>query len=241
MSREVLLLVDALAREKNVDKDVVFGALEAALASATKKRFEEDVDVRVAIDRESGEHETFRRWLVVPDDAGLQEPDKQILLFEAKEQDADINVDEFIEEQIESVEFGRIGAQAAKQVILQRIRDAEREQILNDYLDRGEKIMTDQTCRQEGPDRRIRPRRSAAGARPDDPEGKPAHGRPRPRVHPERRPHRTRPADRTLAHVPRVPDQALRERSAGNGTGPAGDQGGGARSGCACENRGRGA
>ena len=142
MSREVLLLVDALAREKNVDKDVVFGALEAALASATKKRFEEDVDVRVAIDRESGEHETFRRWLVVPDDAGLQEPDKQILLFEAKEQDADIDIDQFIEEQIESVEFGRIGAQAAKQVILQRIRDAEREQILNDYLDRGEKIMT---------------------------------------------------------------------------------------------------
>ncbi|AJW45112.1 MULTISPECIES: transcription termination factor NusA [Ralstonia] len=142
MSREVLLLVDALAREKNVDKDVVFGALEAALASATKKRFEEDVDVRVAIDRESGEHETFRRWLVVPDDAGLQEPDKQILLFEAREQDPDINVDDFIEEQIESVEFGRIGAQAAKQVILQRIRDAEREQILNDYLDRGEKIMT---------------------------------------------------------------------------------------------------
>jgi hypothetical protein len=83
MSREVLLLVDALAREKNVDKDVVFGALEAALASATKKRFEEDVDIRVHIDRESGEHETFRRWLVVPDEQGLQEPDKQILLFEA--------------------------------------------------------------------------------------------------------------------------------------------------------------
>ncbi|CAJ0688325.1 Transcription termination/antitermination protein NusA [Ralstonia edaphis] len=142
MSREVLLLVDALAREKNVDKDVVFGALEAALASATKKRFEEDVDVRVAIDRESGEHETFRRWLVVPDDAGLQEPDKQILLFEAKEQNPDLEVDDFVEEQIESVEFGRIGAQAAKQVILQRIRDAEREQILNDYLDRGEKVMT---------------------------------------------------------------------------------------------------
>ncbi|MEN7531115.1 MULTISPECIES: transcription termination factor NusA [unclassified Cupriavidus] len=142
MSREVLLLVDALAREKNVDKDVVFGALEAALASATKKRFEEDVDIRVHIDRESGEHETFRRWLVVPDEQGLQEPDKQILLFEARDQIADIELDEFIEEQIESVEFGRIGAQAAKQVILQRIRDAEREQILNDYLDRGEKIMT---------------------------------------------------------------------------------------------------
>lgn len=142
MSREVLLLVDALAREKNVDKDVVFGALEAALASATKKRFEEDVDIRVAIDRESGEHETFRRWLVVPDEQGLQEPDKQILMFEAREQDPDVQLDEFVEEQIESVEFGRIGAQAAKQVILQKIRDAEREQILNDYLDRGEKVMT---------------------------------------------------------------------------------------------------
>ncbi|ESJ05490.1 MULTISPECIES: transcription termination factor NusA [Cupriavidus] len=142
MSREVLLLVDALAREKNVDKDVVFGALEAALASATKKRFEEDVDIRVHIDRESGEHETFRRWLVVPDEQGLQEPDKQILLFEAREQDANIELGEFVEEQIESVEFGRIGAQAAKQVILQKIRDAEREQILNDYLERGEKIMT---------------------------------------------------------------------------------------------------
>lgn len=116
MSREVLLLVDALAREKNVDKDVVFGALEAALASATKKRFEEDVDIRVHIDRESGEHETFRRWLVVPDEQGLQEPDKQILLFEAREQNADIQLDDYIEEQIESVEFGRIGAQAAKQV-----------------------------------------------------------------------------------------------------------------------------
>ncbi|AGW91032.1 MULTISPECIES: transcription termination factor NusA [Cupriavidus] len=142
MSREVLLLVDALAREKNVDKDVVFGALEAALASATKKRFEEDVDIRVAIDRESGEHETFRRWLVVPDDQGLQEPDKQILLFEARDENPSIELDDYIEQQIESVEFGRIGAQAAKQVILQRIRDAEREQILNDYLDRGEKIMT---------------------------------------------------------------------------------------------------
>ncbi|CAJ93403.1 Transcription antitermination factor NusA [Cupriavidus necator] len=142
MSREVLLLVDALAREKNVDKDVVFGALEAALASATKKRFEEDVDIRVAIDRESGEHETFRRWLVVPDELGLQEPDKQILLFEARDENPSIELGDFIEQQIESVEFGRIGAQAAKQVILQRIRDAEREQILNDYLDRGEKIMT---------------------------------------------------------------------------------------------------
>ncbi|TAL52325.1 transcription termination factor NusA [Pandoraea sp.] len=142
MSREVLLLVDALAREKNVNKDVVFAALEAALASATKKRYQEDADIRVAIDRETGEHESFRRWLVVPDEAGLQEPDRQILLFEAREQIPDIEVDDYIEEPVESIEFGRIGAQAAKQVILQRIRDAEREQILNDFLERGEKIMT---------------------------------------------------------------------------------------------------
>jgi N utilization substance protein A len=142
MSREVLMLADALAREKNVERDIVFEALEMALASASKKRYEEDVDIRVAIDRNTGEYETFRRWLVVPDEAGLQEPDKEILSFEAKEQIADIEVGDYIEEQVESVAFGRIGAQTAKQVILQRIRDAEREQILNDYLERGENVMT---------------------------------------------------------------------------------------------------
>ena len=143
MSREVLMLADALAREKNVDQTIVFEALEMALASATKKRYpNEDVDIRVSIARESGEYETYRRWLVVPNEAGLQEPDKEILQFEAQEQLADMEVGDYIEEQIESLAFGRIGAQAAKQVILQRIRDAEREQILNDYLERGEKVMT---------------------------------------------------------------------------------------------------
>lgn len=141
MSREVLLLVDALAHEKNVDRSVVFDALEMALASATKKRYELDVDIRVAIDRHTGEYESFRRWLVVPSESGLQEPDKEILLFEAQDDIPDIEVGEFMEEQIDSVAFGRIGAQTAKQVILQRIRDAEREQILNDFLERGEKIM----------------------------------------------------------------------------------------------------
>jgi len=141
MSREVLLLVDALAHEKNVDRGVVFDALEMALASATKKRYDIDVDIRVAIDRQTGEYESFRRWLVVPSESGLQEPDKEILLFEAQEDIDDIETGEFIEEQIESEAFGRIGAQTAKQVILQRIRDAEREQILNDFLERGEKIM----------------------------------------------------------------------------------------------------
>lgn len=142
MSREILLLVDALAREKNVSRDTVFEALEGALASAMKKRFDQDADIRVSVDRVTGEHEGFRRWLVVPDDAGLQEPDRQELLTDAQESFPDIQVGEYIEEPVEPVEFGRIGAQAAKQAILQRIRDAEREQMLNDFLDRGETIVS---------------------------------------------------------------------------------------------------
>ncbi len=142
MSREILLLVDALAREKNVARDVVFEALEGALASAVKKRFDQDADIRVAVDRSTGEHESFRRWLVVPDEAGLQEPDRQELLSDALDSVTDIEVGDYIEEPVESVEFGRIGAQAAKQAILQRIRDAEREQMLNDFLDRGETIVS---------------------------------------------------------------------------------------------------
>lgn len=142
MSREILLLVDALAREKNVEREVVFGALENALASAMKKRFKEDADVRVSIDRETGAHKGFRRWLVVPDEAGLQEPDQQELYSEAQEIVPGIEVGEYIEESLEPEEFGRIGAQAAKQAILQRIRDAEREQVLNDFLERGETIVS---------------------------------------------------------------------------------------------------
>jgi N utilization substance protein A len=149
MSREVLLLVDALAREKNVDKDVVFGALEHALAQATKKRYDGEVDIRVAIDRETGEFETFRRWHVVPDEAGLQLPDQEILHFEAVEQIPDIEVDDYIEEPVESVEFGRRFAQDTKQVVLQRIRDAEREQILADFLERGDTLVTGTIKRME--------------------------------------------------------------------------------------------
>jgi transcription termination/antitermination protein NusA len=140
MNRELLMLVDAISREKSVDLEVVFGAVEAALASASKKLHGGEVDMRVTVDRENGEYETFRRWHVVPDEAGLQLPDSEILLFEAKEQIPDIEVDDYIEEPVESVSIGRIGAQAAKQVILQKIRDAEREQLLNDFLSRGEKI-----------------------------------------------------------------------------------------------------
>ncbi|MBU1357836.1 MAG: transcription termination factor NusA [Gammaproteobacteria bacterium] len=142
MNREMLMLVDAISREKNVERDVVFGAVESALAQATKKLYQGDVDIRVAVDRDSGDYETFRRWHVVPDEAGLQLPDQEILLFEAKEEMADIEVDEYIEEAVDSVPIGRIGAMAAKQVILQKIRDAEREMLLNDFMSRGEKIFT---------------------------------------------------------------------------------------------------
>jgi N utilization substance protein A len=148
MSRELLLLVDALAREKNVDKDIVFSALELALASATKKRIHDEADVRVEIDRETGTHEAFRRWLVL-DDEEVEIPAQQIGLTAAREQVADVQLDEHIEEALEPIDFGRIGAQAAKQVILQKIRDAEREQVLNDFLDRKEHLVTGTIKRME--------------------------------------------------------------------------------------------
>jgi N utilization substance protein A len=135
------MLVDAISREKSVPRETVFGAVESALAQATKKLHGGEVDIRVAIDRETGNYDTFRRWHVVADEAGLQIPDAEILHFEAKEQIPDIEVDDHIEEPIESLTIGRIGAMAAKQVILQKIRDAEREQLLNDFLSRGERIM----------------------------------------------------------------------------------------------------
>ncbi len=141
MSREVLLLVDALSREKNVDKEVVFAALESALASATKKRFDDEADVRVGIDRNTGEFESFRRWEVM-DDETFETPDLHIKLEEAQKRDPEAKLGGFIEEPLESIDFGRIGAQAAKQVIFQKIRDAEREQILADFMDRKEHLVS---------------------------------------------------------------------------------------------------
>ena len=147
MNREMLMLVEAIAREKNVEHDVVFGAVEAALAQATKKLMQsdkdhpvQDADIRVSIDRDTGEYETFRRWLVVDDAAGLQNPDAEEMLMDAVERVPDIQVDEYIEESVASVPIGRIGAMAAKQVILQKIRDAEREMLLNEFMSRGDKI-----------------------------------------------------------------------------------------------------
>jgi N utilization substance protein A len=141
MNRELLMLVEAIAREKNVERDVVFAAVEAALASATKKLYAEGADIRVAIDKHTGESESFRRWLVVPDEAGLQNPEAEELLSEAREEIADIEVGDYLEKPSESLPLGRIGAMAAKQVILQKIREAEREMLLNEFMARGEKIM----------------------------------------------------------------------------------------------------
>ena len=148
MSREILLLVDALAREKNVAKDIVFASLESALASATKKRIHDDADVRVSIDRETGDYESFRRWKVLPDEE-VTNDEAEIGLIDAREEVGDIDVGEFVEEPLEPIDFGRIGAQAAKQVILQRIRDAEREQVLNDFLERKEHLVSGSIKRME--------------------------------------------------------------------------------------------
>jgi transcription termination/antitermination protein NusA len=148
MSREILLLVDALAREKNVAKDIVFAALESALASATKKRIHDEADVRVTIDRETGDYESFRRWVVMSD-AEVENDEAQMGLIDARDMIPDIQLGEYIEEPLEPIDFGRIGAQAAKQVILQKIRDAEREQVLNDFLERKEHLVTGSIKRME--------------------------------------------------------------------------------------------
>ncbi len=150
MKSEILMLVDALAREKNVDRETVFVALELALASATKKAWQatqrvvEDADIVVTIDRDTGDYHAVRRWKIVADDENepFEFPDYQYLLQEAQEEDPSKQVGDYIEQPMDVVDFGRIGAQAAKQVILQRVRDAEREQLLNDFLERDEKLVT---------------------------------------------------------------------------------------------------
>src|SRR5256714_1494701 len=149
-NRELVMLVDVLAREKKVPRDIVFSALEMALASATKKKYTEDIDVRVQIDKNTGNYETFRRWRVLPDDAPEWNTAQMLSVEEAQDRGkADAKVDDVIEQPIPNVEFGRIGAQTAKQVILQRIRDAEREQILNDFLSRGDELVTGTVKRME--------------------------------------------------------------------------------------------
>jgi len=147
MTSEILLMADALSREKNLDKDVVFEAIEAALATATRKRHTGDIDVRVAIHRDSGAFDAFRRWEVVADEneegsTDLEFPERQVHLAQAKERDPALEIGDFIEEPLEPVEFGRIAAQAAKQVIMQKVREAERRQIVAEYTPRQGQMVT---------------------------------------------------------------------------------------------------
>ena len=186
MSKEILTVVGAVSNEKGVEQDIIFEAIEAALASATRKRHAVDLDVRVAIDRESGDYETFRRWAVVDDDAvvfdpaelpeptngsddpaiegidsvaesqddeeqgpHLFAPDKEVLLSEAVKLHPEIGIGDYIEEPMESVSFGRISAQTAKQVIVQRVREAERAQVVEAYQDRVGELITGVVKRNE--------------------------------------------------------------------------------------------
>src|SRR3970040_134160 len=137
MNKEILMVVDVVSNEKGVTKDIIFEAIEAALESATKKRNRGDIEVRVAIDKSTGDYETFRRWEVVADDLEtLEFPTRQMRLTDARKKSADIELGQFAEESMESVEFGRIAAQTAKQVIVQKVREAERNKVLETYRDR---------------------------------------------------------------------------------------------------------
>jgi N utilization substance protein A len=143
-NKEILLVVDAVSNEKDVDPGVIFEALEAALAMATKKKNSGDIDVRVEIERETGDYDTFRRWEVIEDtDEGLENPYQQIGLEAANlSEDGDMEIGDFVEEPMESIEFGRIAAQTAKQVIVQKVREAERAKVFEAYKDRVGELVT---------------------------------------------------------------------------------------------------
>lgn len=140
MNKEILMVAEAVSNEKGVPRDVIFEAIEQALATATKKRYDEDSNIRVVINRTNGEYDSFRWWEVVADDV-LAELGTQFTLEEAHEKDPDLKAGDIYEEQVENVSFGRIGAQAAKQVIVQKVREAERAMIVDQYVNRvGELI-----------------------------------------------------------------------------------------------------
>ncbi len=136
MSKEILLVVESVSNEKGVSEDIIIEALELALASATKKRYSDEAELRVSIDKETGDYDSFRRWEVMDEEEEMEFPDAQMTLAEAKEKDASLEIGDFYEIPIESVEFGRIAAQTAKQVIVQKIREAERAQVVDAYRDR---------------------------------------------------------------------------------------------------------
>ena len=137
MNKEILMVVDAVSNEKGVDKGIIFEALEAALASATRKRYGEGIDVRIAINPKTGEYDTFRRWKVFADDSNeLEFPDKELRLEDALDLDKKAVPGGYVEEPLESVAFGRIAAQTAKQVIVQKVREAERAHVIDQFRDR---------------------------------------------------------------------------------------------------------
>ena len=143
MSKELLMVVDAVANEKGVARGVIFDAMEAALASAAKKRYpEQDVAMRVSINRVNGNYETFRRWEVVADDIVMESPERMIRMMDVIDDKPEAQLGDFVEEQVENAEFGRIAAQAAKQVIVQRVREAERAQVVDAYKDRVGELLT---------------------------------------------------------------------------------------------------
>ena len=142
MSKEILLVAEAVSNEKQVPREKIFEALEFALASATKKKNEGEIEVRVEIDRVTGDFDTFRRWLVIEDDQEQENPYAEITLSAAQIDEPNIQLGEYVEEQIESVTFDRITTQTAKQVIVQKVREAERAQILAEYEDKVGELVT---------------------------------------------------------------------------------------------------
>tara|TARA_R110002096_G_scaffold110035_1_gene240446 strand:- start:1717 stop:3219 length:1503 start_codon:yes stop_codon:yes gene_type:complete len=145
-NKEILMVVEVVSNEKEIDRGVLFEAIEAALAMATKKLYREEINVRVTIDRKTGDYESFRRWEVVEADpefeGGIEEPDSQILLADALKNNPEIALGDFVEEPIASADFGRIGAQAAKQVIVQKVREAERRKVYEHYKDKVGELVT---------------------------------------------------------------------------------------------------
>ncbi len=144
--KEILMVVDVVSNEKEIDKEIIFQALESALEAATIKRYNSKIKVRVTIDRATGHYDTYRQWQVVEAneafEGGLESPQTQILLADARQKDVSLNVGDVVEEQIESVDFGRIAAQTAKQVIIQKVREAERNKIVEAYRDRVGELIT---------------------------------------------------------------------------------------------------
>ena len=143
MSKEILMVVDAVSNEKGVDTEIIFEAMEAALASATRKRYSEDIDVRVSINRESGEYDTFRQWLVFLDESDeLEFPERELRMLDAVDVDPAAEPGGYVEVPIDSVEFGRIAAQTAKQVIVQKVREAERSKVVAEYMERVGELLS---------------------------------------------------------------------------------------------------